>query len=229
MPAFYCGVYGHKPTTGIINTRGCSLRTGREPSTMVVAGPMTRYATDLLPLMQVLVGPEKCTSLRFDEPVDVRKLRYFYITESGDIKCSAVQPSLQKAMDRVVQHFGEIAPAGVRKVTLSGTDRTTNMWRYWMTQGLSFFLSITINPGAIIPSYAVRCHLLGLEPLAVRRHNAQCLFIGGLLNGGPSTHRLCCSALAFCALSRPLRTRNILRIPQLRYRSAGRSDPIGVV
>lgn len=53
MPAFYCGIFGHKPTVGIINTRGCTFRTGKEQSTMVVAGPMTRKACDLLPLMKV--------------------------------------------------------------------------------------------------------------------------------------------------------------------------------
>lgn len=53
MPAFYCGIFGHKPTVGLINTRGCTFRTGKEPSTMVVAGPMARYATDLLPLFKV--------------------------------------------------------------------------------------------------------------------------------------------------------------------------------
>lgn len=53
MPAFYCGIFGHKPSVGIINTRGCTFRTGKEQSTMVVAGPMTRKACDLLPLMKV--------------------------------------------------------------------------------------------------------------------------------------------------------------------------------
>lgn len=53
MPAFYCGIYGHKPTVGTINTRGCTFRTGKEPSTMVVAGPMCRSAKDLLPLFKV--------------------------------------------------------------------------------------------------------------------------------------------------------------------------------
>lgn len=54
MPAFYCGVFGHKPTVGLVNTRGITHRTGKEPSTMVVAGPMARYARDLKPLMKVM-------------------------------------------------------------------------------------------------------------------------------------------------------------------------------
>lgn len=53
MPAFYCGIFGHKPTVGAVNTKGCTFRSGRETSTMVVAGPMTRHAKDLLPLLKV--------------------------------------------------------------------------------------------------------------------------------------------------------------------------------
>lgn len=56
MPAFYCGVFGHKPTVGVINTRGITHRTGKEKSTMVVAGPMARYARDLNPLMKVITS-----------------------------------------------------------------------------------------------------------------------------------------------------------------------------
>ncbi|XP_058057629.1 fatty-acid amide hydrolase 2 [Anopheles bellator] len=153
MPAFYCGVYGHKPTTGVVNTRGCSLRTGREPSTMVVAGPMTRYATDLLPAMKVLVGPQTAAALRLNEPTDIRKLRYFFIDESGDIKCSAVQPQLKQAMNRVVQHFAtNIVPeTGVRRVKLIGTDHTTNMWRYWMTQEPANFATLLGNGKPVNP------------------------------------------------------------------------------
>lgn len=53
MPCFYCGIFGHKPTTGIVNMRGCTLRTGKEVNTMVVAGPMVRHAKDMLPIFKV--------------------------------------------------------------------------------------------------------------------------------------------------------------------------------
>lgn len=55
MPAFYCGIFGHKPTVGVINTAGCTLRNGNEKSTMVVAGPMSRHSEDLMPLLKVFI------------------------------------------------------------------------------------------------------------------------------------------------------------------------------
>ncbi|KAG4074919.1 hypothetical protein HA402_009344 [Bradysia odoriphaga] len=134
MPAFYCGIFGHKPTVGIVNTRGCTFRTGKEQSTMVAVGPMTRKACDLLPLMQILVGPETSKSLKFSERVDLSKLRYFYIRESGELRCSAVVSDLQRAMTKVVDHFSEVSDVDPTVATLSNIEYTSKMWRYWMTQ-----------------------------------------------------------------------------------------------
>ena len=59
-PCHYCGVYGHKPTPGIISLRGHlpgPPGTLREPTSMAVAGPMARSAQDLELLLEVLVAP----------------------------------------------------------------------------------------------------------------------------------------------------------------------------
>ncbi|XP_055539391.1 fatty-acid amide hydrolase 2 [Wyeomyia smithii] len=151
MPAFYCGIFGHKPTSGIVNTRGCTLRTGREVSTMVVAGPMTRYASDLRPIMKILVGPKSAITLKLNEQTDLKKLRYFYCTSSGDIRCSPVHSQLQRAMNRVVDHFQTVAPEGVQKVTLKGSEKTSQMWRYWMTQEPASFNNLLGNGKQLSP------------------------------------------------------------------------------
>ena len=59
-PCHYCGVYGHKPTQGIVPLRGHvpgPPGTLREPTSMAVAGPMARSAQDLELLLDILVGP----------------------------------------------------------------------------------------------------------------------------------------------------------------------------
>lgn len=151
MPAFYCGIYGHMPTNGVVNTRGCSLRTGKEESTMVVAGPMTRYATDLKPLLKVLAGPKNVTNLKLDESVNVKKLRYFYIPQSGDLRTSPVSSDLQDTMTKVINHFANICNEPVTEVKLSGTQYSNRMWRYWMTQEPGNFMNILGNGTVIRP------------------------------------------------------------------------------
>jgi amidase len=57
-PAHYCGVYGHKPTYGIVPMRGQFLPGIVTPSDISVAGPMARSARDLTAMLKLLAGPD---------------------------------------------------------------------------------------------------------------------------------------------------------------------------
>lgn len=100
MPAFYCGIFGHKPTVNLIDTKGCTFRTGKEESTMVVVGPMTRHAIDLLEIFKILVGPKNRIMLKLDEPVNIKKLKYYYIRQNNELRCSPVSREMQTAMTK---------------------------------------------------------------------------------------------------------------------------------
>jgi amidase len=57
-PAHYCGVYGHKPSWGLIPSRGHALAAAVTPTDISVVGPMARYAEDLALALRVLAGPD---------------------------------------------------------------------------------------------------------------------------------------------------------------------------
>jgi amidase len=57
-PAHYCGVYGHKPTFGIVPMRGQALPGIVTSSDISVAGPLARSARDLTQMMKLLAGPD---------------------------------------------------------------------------------------------------------------------------------------------------------------------------
>ncbi|GHH39752.1 amidase [Lentzea cavernae] len=64
-PAHFCGVYAHKPTLGLLATRG--MVAPSEPVLPVefdlaVVGPMARTARDLALLFDVMAGPDPLTS-----------------------------------------------------------------------------------------------------------------------------------------------------------------------
>lgn len=56
-PAHYCGVYGHKPTFGIVPSRGHGIAGIPENADMAVCGPLARSAEDLAAALDVLAGP----------------------------------------------------------------------------------------------------------------------------------------------------------------------------
>lgn len=77
-PAHFCGVYGHKPTWGIVSQRGHELPSVPAGPDMAVVGPLARSAEDLAVALDVLAGadarstsrwrlelpPPRCRSLR---------------------------------------------------------------------------------------------------------------------------------------------------------------------
>src|SRR5579862_7640090 len=57
-PAHYSGVYGHKPTWGLIPTRGHGPPGAVTPTDISVVGPMARSAEDLALALDILAGPD---------------------------------------------------------------------------------------------------------------------------------------------------------------------------
>ncbi len=71
MPAAFCGVYGHKPSYGIVPMRGhAPPRADGAEIPLVVIGPMARTAADLALGLDVLAGPgpDQAVAWRLDLP-----------------------------------------------------------------------------------------------------------------------------------------------------------------
>ncbi|HCB33711.1 MAG TPA: amidase [Acidimicrobiaceae bacterium] len=56
-PAHFCGVFGHKPTFGVVPTQGHEPPGWRSPLDIAVCGPLARSADDLALALGVLAGP----------------------------------------------------------------------------------------------------------------------------------------------------------------------------
>lgn len=134
IPSFNCGIFGHKPSSGAINMAGCTFRTGKEKETMVVVGPMSRYAADLRPIMKVLLEPGLKGVLKLDEKVDMKRLRYFYMANNGMRQCNPINRETERVLYKVRKHFESLSGKEVRLANVPETKLTSKMWRYWMTQ-----------------------------------------------------------------------------------------------
>ena len=58
-PAHYCGVFGHKPTWGVVSPRGHALAGNVAQADISVCGPLARGAEDLEIAMDVMAGPDE--------------------------------------------------------------------------------------------------------------------------------------------------------------------------
>jgi amidase len=105
-PAHYCGVYGHKPTWGIVPPRGQALPGRVAPTDISVIGPMGRSADDLSLALDVMAGADEIDRagwrLRLSPPRR-KKLREYRVavmlTDPNSEVDSAVQDRLQALAD----------------------------------------------------------------------------------------------------------------------------------
>jgi fatty acid amide hydrolase 2 len=80
-----------------------------------------------------------------NEKVDLSQLKYYYITQSGDLRCSPVSGDMHSALMSAVNHFSNISDSPIERVDLAGTESSTKMWRFWMTQEPADFNTLLGN------------------------------------------------------------------------------------
>lgn len=89
LPAAFCGIASHKPTGRTIPNTGQFPAPAGEALTLLSPGPMAKRASDLMPLLRVLAGPDQvdpyCVSRELGEPsgVEVGKLVVYVAKDNG--------------------------------------------------------------------------------------------------------------------------------------------------
>ncbi|XP_055351575.1 fatty-acid amide hydrolase 2-like [Paramacrobiotus metropolitanus] len=139
MPAFFNGIFGHKPTFGIVPNRGQFPDVSGNLSKFLTTGPMCRFAEDLVPMLKVLAG-EKADRLNLDSPVDISRLRVHFASDDGGFPLiSPVQPSIKTALLSAVHHLSDVCGAElVSSPQISGSMRplrfSLDIWSSMMSQ-----------------------------------------------------------------------------------------------
>jgi amidase len=103
-PAHYCGVYGHKPTFGIVPPRGQALPGRVAQGDISVVGPMGRSADDLALGLAVMAGADEIdgTGWRLELPAPRRKsLREFRVAVMLTDPASEVDAEVQARVQAV--------------------------------------------------------------------------------------------------------------------------------
>lgn len=111
-PAHYCGVYGLKPTWGILPPRGHAMPGILTPSDISVVGPLARGADDLDLALNVMAGPDLLQAAGWKlelPPSPKRRLQDFRVAVWSDSEFSPVDAEVG---DRIQQAVDVISKAG---------------------------------------------------------------------------------------------------------------------
>lgn len=109
IPALFCGLFGHKPTGGLISLQGLFPETTDEKlSFFLVVGLLTRYAKDLKLIMQVMC--KNSPELRLDQPIDVKTVKICYKTHFNGVERIdvGIDKCLRQAMANAVAYLEKI-------------------------------------------------------------------------------------------------------------------------
>ncbi|KAI4457696.1 fatty-acid amide hydrolase [Holotrichia oblita] len=98
VPAIFNGVFGHKTKIVPLDGHWPMLDDDLYRNYLII-GPMARYAEDLKPLLKIMSGPNAHT-LNLDEEVDFRKIKIYYMEDTGNDFCL---PNVQKEIKTAVK------------------------------------------------------------------------------------------------------------------------------
>jgi len=109
-PAHYCGVWGHKPTYGIVPPRGQALPGVVAQGDISVIGPMSRSADDLLIGLDVMAGPDPIEAAGWQlklKPSGKTALREFRVAVMLDDPNAEVDAAVQEQLNALAQFLGK--------------------------------------------------------------------------------------------------------------------------
>jgi fatty acid amide hydrolase 2 len=124
LPAFFNGVFGHKPTGGLLDNGGQYPVASGAALRYMTAGPLARRAEDLAPLLRVLMGTERSGDLGDPAEVQFDNLDVITIEDNGALLVSDDLRAAQRAAADALAARG----ARVRAARPSALKRSLEIW-----------------------------------------------------------------------------------------------------
>jgi fatty acid amide hydrolase 2 len=136
MPSFFNGVFGHKPTGGLVPSTGSHPPALNDVQRFDTTGPIVRRAEDLMPVLRIVAGPDGiekgCISSDLGDPtaVDVRSLTIYSVEKEP----GAVQGVLVEAQRRAAEAL-VARGAKVERRAIPRLARSFEIWSAMMHEG----------------------------------------------------------------------------------------------
>ncbi|KAK7486620.1 hypothetical protein BaRGS_00022145 [Batillaria attramentaria] len=121
MPAFFNGVFGHRPSKDVVPNEGQHPPATGGQIALLATGPMCRYAEDLLPALKIMAGPG-AAKLKLNTKVDISKVRVFSMDDDGGSLLA-------------LDHLGRMCGAAAESIHLHLMKYSLEMWSAKMAAG----------------------------------------------------------------------------------------------
>lgn len=130
IPAFFNGVFGHKPTAGLVPNTGMFPDTTGDIGQLLTIGPLTRYAEDLMPVLRTIAGPDGqdtfVRAVTLGNPKDVI-IDGLSVVIGQNTSFVPVSREMRDARDRAADALAD-AGAHIRRVSLQSIRRATELF-----------------------------------------------------------------------------------------------------
>lgn len=142
MPAFFNGIFGHKPSGGLVPGTGQYPASKGKAARYLTTGPLCRFAEDLYPLLKVMAGPDghdqgcEYIPLRNPETVDISDINVISIESNHALFVSEVSDDLKQAQKKVADILTATA-AQVKDEKVSLLKSSFDIWSSMLSEGNS--------------------------------------------------------------------------------------------
>lgn len=156
MPAFFNGVFGHKPTPGLVPNTGQVPMPSGDILKYCVTGPLARRAEDLMPLLKILAGPDEGDALSGSLPasvlgdpcvVDLSTLNLISIRGNGRQRVGRDLRNVQVACEDALQ----ACMRSVHVSRLEGLKKSFEIWGAMMEAANGEAFAAQLGEGEPIP------------------------------------------------------------------------------
>ncbi len=186
-PAFFNGVFGHKPTSALVPNSGQFPIAENAARRYLTTGPLARRACDLMPLLRLMAGPdgqdEVCEASALGDPgsVSLRGMRVVHVPDNGFL---GVSEELGRAQQRVADHLAEQG-ARVEERRFPRLKKSIEIWSAMLAEAGGTAFGVLLGNGAPISAAKELARFaLGRSP-----HTLPALALAvmeGLVKGSPA-------------------------------------------
>ncbi|XP_014615321.1 PREDICTED: fatty-acid amide hydrolase 2-A-like isoform X1 [Polistes canadensis] len=119
LPAMFCGVFGHKPSSNWVSSMGHKpVAINKTWNSIFTISVMTRYAVDIPLILKSIATCDECKKY-LNTKVDINKIKVYYITdELSAILCSPIDEEIKVAIRNVVEHLNSTFGCPIKQLKL---------------------------------------------------------------------------------------------------------------